>query len=165
MDVEFMSKKNSLGPLLIVSGVLLTIAATILLVILPNLLKPPTTMWIGDGVFRTRIAQNDGARASGLSGVTKLESDQALLMIYPNEAKWGIWMKDMHIPIDIVWLDKNKKIVHIVKNVSPDNSTSKIFEPNTIAKYVVELPAGTVDSKAIITNQLARFAADSEDVQ
>jgi len=86
-------------------------------------------------------------------------------MIYPNEAKWGIWMKDMHIPIDIVWLDKNKKIVHIVKNVSPDNSTSKIFEPNTIAKYVVELPAGTVDSKAIITNQLARFAADSEDVQ
>jgi len=49
-------------------------------------------------------------------------------------------MKDMKVPIDIVWLDSNKRVVHIVKESSPDDSTSITFTPLSQAKYVIELP-------------------------
>jgi hypothetical protein len=159
-----MSEKRSSPAFLIAMGVLLVVGSVFLLVILPNMLKPQTNLWLGDGVFRTKLALNDSDRAKGLSGVNELAPDQALLMAFPSEGKWGIWMKDMSIPIDIIWLNKDKKVIYIVKNVSPNNSTSEVYKPKILAKYVAELPAGTVDNKAIRTTSTAIFQLDMNEV-
>ncbi len=156
-------KDISVGP--IIAGVLLVVLVVVVFIILPNMLQPTTSLRLGDGIFRARIAANETDRTKGLSGVTQLNSDQALLMAFPNEDKWNIWMKDMKIPIDIIWLDKNKIVIYIVKNASPENSASKVFEPKTPAKYVIELPAGSVDSKAIKTNSTAVFQINTEDIK
>jgi len=124
-----------------------------------------TTLRLGDGLFRARIASNDNTRANGLSGVTEMDADQALLMAYPDEDKWGIWMKDMKISIDIVWLNSDKKVVHIVKHASPEDSTLKTYVPKVPALYVVELPAGTVDKKMITTDSTAVFQINNADIK
>lgn len=160
-----MRKHKNLPAILIVSSVLILIAYVVLIVILPSMLKPATQLWLGDGIFRTDLALDGEARTKGLSGVSKLDPDQALLMVFPTDDKWGIWMKDMKIPIDIVWLDSDKKVVYIVKNASPEISDSKTFKPQKDARYVVELPAGTVDSKAINTNGIAIFEINSSEVE
>jgi uncharacterized protein len=49
--------------------------------------------------------------------------------VFDREGYQGFWMKEMNFPIDIVWLNKDKKIVHIEHNVSPD-TYPKIFNPN-----------------------------------
>ncbi len=160
-----MGKRRSSIALIIAMGVLLVVGSTFLLVVLPNLVKPVTNLWLGNGIFRTDLALNEAARTKGLSGVTELAPDKALLMVFPTEGKWGIWMKDMKIPLDIVWLDKDKKVIYIVKSASLDGSNPKIYMPEKLAQYVIELPAGTVDKMAIGINKVALFQIDMNEVK
>jgi uncharacterized membrane protein (UPF0127 family) len=78
-------------------------------------------------------------------------------MKFDSDDQWGIWMKDMKIPLDIVWLDKDKKVTYIVENASPELSTTKTFIPETPTRYVVELPAGTVNKAGINKGAVATF--------
>ena len=151
-------KDLSVGP--IIALVVILIIFFVVFVILPNMTQPRTDLRLGDGVFRARVALTDNDRAQGLSGVTELAPDQALLMAFPSDDEWGIWMKDMKVPIDIVWLNSNKKVIYIVTDVPADISTSKVFKPKTPAKYVIEMAAGTADSKAITINSSAIFQID-----
>ena len=54
-------------------------------------------------------------------------------------------MKEMRFPIDVVWLNKDKKIVTIQKNMQP-SSYPKIYYPVEDARYVIEFNVGTVSS-------------------
>ena len=160
-----MDKPESKGTTLIISGVLLAIVVAFLLIFLPSILQPEINLRLGDGVFRAKVALNDADRTKGLSGVKQLDSDQALLMAFPSEGMWSVWMKGMIIPIDIVWLNKDMKVISIVKNISPEESTTTSHYPKTPAKYIIEFPAGTVDSKMIKTNSAAIFKINSNDIK
>jgi hypothetical protein len=154
---------GNLSTTLIISGVILAIGVTFLLVILPMLTKPVTDLWLGDGIFKIDVASTNAARVQGLSGRTGLDVDHALLMIFPNESRWGIWMKDMNFPIDIVWLNKEKKVVYIVKNAPFDDQTT-IYSPEKPALYVVELPAGTTKAKSILVGETALFQVSDKGI-
>ncbi len=160
-----MSKQRKTYATYIVCGVLLMIFSVVMFVIYPAMMKPSTSLWLGDGIFQAETALNDEDRANGLSDVSKLNDDQALLMAFASNGKWNISIKDMKVPVDIIWLNQDKKIVYIVKNASPDTSGSLTFTPKYEARYVVELPAGSVDSKAINLNMLAIFQINEEDVE
>ncbi len=153
---------GNLSTTLIISGVLLAVGTTFLMFVLPNLLKPSTELRLGDGIFKTTIVSNDVDRTKGLSGIKEIAIDQAILMAFPTESEWGVNMNNTTIPIDIVWLDKSKKVIFIVKNVSPKDSKGITYTPKTPAKYIVQLPFGTVDSKAIKINSVAIFQIDSQ---
>jgi uncharacterized membrane protein (UPF0127 family) len=118
--------------------------------------RPHVTVKLGDGVYNATVSKTADDITKGLSGTTGLRQDQALLMVYASDGKWSIWMKDMQYPIDIVWLDKDKKVVYIVKNAPPDSYPEK-FTPKKDARYVVELPAGATSQKNITIDQEAAF--------
>ncbi len=71
----------------------------------------------------------------------------------------------MKVPIDIIWLDKDKKVVEIVKKASPEGGEKTVFVPKKDARYVVELPAGTADNKAIRVGRTAIFDVNLEDIR
>jgi uncharacterized membrane protein (UPF0127 family) len=64
----------------------------------------------------------------------------------------------MKIPLDIIWMNSDKKVIYIVTNASPDLGTSKTFKPETPARYVLEVPAGTVMSAGIKIGNTATFS-------
>ena len=64
-----------------------------------------------------------------------------------------------------MWLNSNKQVIYIVKNASPKVSNSKVYQPKSLAKYVIELPAGTVTGKAIKTGAMADFKINDSDVK
>lgn len=119
--------------------------------------QPTVEVRAGSGVYQVTIADTDQERNKGLSGVDALSPNGGLLMIYESDAQWGIWMKDMKIPLDIVWLNKDKQIVYIVKNVPPEFSTSTTPSPKSPARYVLELPQGSVETAGIKTGQTVTF--------
>jgi len=160
-----MRDSGDLSTTLIISGVVLLIGISFLFVIFPNIFKAPTQLWLGDGVFDAKVALDDYSRKKGLSGANELKPTQVLLMAFPTDGKWGIWMKDMKMPIDIIWLNKDKKVIYMVKNASPETSILKTYEPKSPARYVIELPAGTVDSSAIKINSVAFFEVNSGDIK
>lgn len=119
--------------------------------------RPMVSVEIGSGVFNLVIAKDDPSRVTGLSGVDKLNPNDGLLMAFASDYTWEIWMKDMKVPIDILWLDSSKEIIYIVKNVDPEFSTSKIFKPTTKARYVIELPAGSTNNYGISVGEKLEF--------
>lgn len=91
----------------------------------------------------------------GLSGTESLPAGRAMLFVFPNDSKWAIWMKDMKYPIDIVWLDKGTKVVYLVKNAEPSSYPKTRFTPDKDARYVIELPSGTIERTGISIGDLA----------
>lgn len=108
--------------------VLALVAGAAYYVFLPEL-QPHTTIHLGDGVFLAQVANTDAKRQQGLSGTQGLRDDQALLFVYNSDGQWPIQAQNINYPIDIVWLDKDKKVVYIVKNVPPDSYSYDQFTP------------------------------------
>lgn len=160
----YMDTKRNIGTPLIVSCIVLGIVATFLFVV-PSILKLSTNLQLGDGAFKAQMALNSSDRDKGLLGISKLDSDQALLLAFPSEDEWGVWPKSTAFSIDVVWLNKDKKVIYMVKNISPGNSTSATFKPKTPAKYIIEFPAGTVDRESIEINQVAVFQINAGDIK
>jgi uncharacterized membrane protein (UPF0127 family) len=77
--------------------------------------------------------------------------------IFPEDKVWKIWMKDMKMPIDIVWLDRDKKVVHIEENVEPDTEPHDVYQPPVPARYVLEMSAGSVQKFAIKKDMTAKL--------
>jgi uncharacterized membrane protein (UPF0127 family) len=148
-------RKDALSWGLIVFVLLLVGAATVY-VLLPQL-QPHTTLHLGDGVFTARVAKTQEERVKGLSDTGNLGDDQAMIFVYDQDGQWPITMKGMKYPIDIVWLNKDKKVAYIVKNATPASYPYETFTPKEDARYVVEVVAGTVGKKAIKINGAASF--------
>lgn len=94
----------------------------------------------GDRIY-VSIADTDALRAQGLGGRSGLRPDEGMLFVFATEGKYAFWMKDMQFAIDMLWLDSNHHIVHIVPGVSPD-TYPQAFVSDKPARYVLELPAG-----------------------
>lgn len=87
------------------------------------------------------VVSTSEARTRGLSGKDSLPENSAMLFVFDDLDKYGIWMKDMKFPIDIFWLNEKSKIIHIEKDVSPD-SYPKVFFPPDKSLLILEANAG-----------------------
>lgn len=142
--------------IILLSGLAALLIYSVVLYVVANF-QPTTEFRAGSGVYNLQVADTEAKRVQGLSGVEELKSNGGLLMKFDTDEKWGIWMKDMKIPIDILWINSEKKIIYIVKNASPELATDTTFVPKTNARYVVELPAGSVEAAGIKTGTDAKF--------
>ncbi|MFW0870852.1 MAG: DUF192 domain-containing protein [Patescibacteria group bacterium] len=104
-----------------------------------------TTAIIKDISYTLEVAHTRNARIQGLSGREHLASQQGMLFIFPENGYHGIWMKDMHFPIDIIWLSADWVVVDTARNISPESyKDHTTFTPSQEARYVIELPAGSI---------------------
>lgn len=103
---------------------------------------------IGNTELKVTLANSDRERMTGLSGREGLGEDEGMLFIFENPDFYGIWMKEMKFPIDIAWLDENKKIIYIEKEVKPE-TYPKVFNPNSRAQFVLEVNAGFFEKNKI----------------
>ncbi len=111
---------------------------------------------IGDQTVRVTVADTPESRERGLSGRDGLASDEGMLFVFPNDEYHMFWMKDMLFSIDIVWLSRDKTVVDIAEDVSPDTFPAS-FSPRALARYVLELPAGFVEEYTIQIGNEVRF--------
>lgn len=92
------------------------------------------------------VANTKDERAKGLSGRDSLPISEGVLFVFEKSGKYGIWMKEMRFPIDIIWIDEGKKIADIVANALPEPDKNDeeltIYRPKTEALYILEINAG-----------------------
>lgn len=118
--------------------------------------KKTSVLKINNVVLNIEVADTDAERVKGLSGRDALAENSGLLFVFEREAYYSIWMKEMNFPIDIAWLDKNKKIIHLESNVSPD-TYPKTFVSKYPALYVLEVNAGFFSKNNIKVGDQAEF--------
>lgn len=101
---------------------------------------PRSILSFGSTKVVVTIADTPETREKGLGGVALLANDHGMLFVFPRAEKYAFWMKDMRIPLDIIWLDEKCTIVDISKNISA-NSFPEEFRPAQPARYVLEVNA------------------------
>ena len=95
------------------------------------------------------LADTTEKRARGLMFRESLPKDRGMLFTFPDPQHWTFWMKNTRIPLDIIWIDRNRKIVHVERNVPGCNRTDDgcpQYQPNEEASYVLKLAAGMADA-------------------
>lgn len=152
MDKKFSEKKIFL--ILVVLIVLSAIATVIentasknapLTQTSPAFSYATTTVSTPNGTIVVQIADTENEQIQGLSDRTSLPQGTGMLFVFSVPNPQYMWMKDMNFPLDMVWLDQNKKITRIAADVSPASYKEvppQIFSSPTPSLYVVELPAG-----------------------
>lgn len=105
---------------------------------------------------RVSVADTESTRRQGLSGRASLTEDEGMLFVFPQDGKYAFWMKDMFFSIDILWLSADGVVVYMAQNVSPDTYPQH-FEPNTPARYVLELPAGYAEAHEVRIGNIVRL--------
>lgn len=132
----------------------LLIMGALLLLLLPTLFYRPATatLRVHGVVYHLDIAATDETRLRGLGGRSSMKDDQGMVFVFDQPKSECFWMKDMQFPLDIIWMDANKKVVYIEKNVVP-GTYPKSFCPSENAKYVIELGAGQVARSHISVGQ------------
>jgi uncharacterized membrane protein (UPF0127 family) len=97
------------------------------------------------------IAATDEQKIKGLSVKDSLAENEAMLFVYDNEAEHTFWMKDMKFPIDIIWIDTNKTVVHIEHNLQPCSSEllCPSYKPIDDSLYVLETVSGFAEKHDI----------------
>lgn len=104
--------------------------------------------------LRLEVCANDAERAMGLMYRRSLAQDAGMIFVFPDERENSFWMKNTYIPLDMVFVDRDMKVVGILHDVPPLNQL-----PRSVGKpsmYVLEFAAGTmkrhgVDEGATLT--------------
>ncbi len=112
---------------------------------IPNntLSENQNTLSINNKKYIIEIADTPKKREQGLSNRESLPQDHGLLFVFEQEGEHGFWMKDMNFPIDIMWLDKDKKVVFIKENALPEKYP-EVYSNEVLALYVLETNVGFV---------------------
>ncbi len=93
------------------------------------------------------MANNFFTRFKGLMGTRTLPAGGGLWIVPCN----SIHMFFMKIPLDVIFLDKNHNVVHLIENIKPWR-VSKIVAK---AHSVIELPVGTIaNSRTIVGDKM-----------
>lgn len=98
--------------------------------------------------FLVTVADTENLREQGLSGKTSLLPEEGMLFVFQKLGTHSFWMKDMLFPIDIIWIDKNLKIVHMAHSLHPE-TYPKIFFPPSDSLYVLEVSAGEAEKLSL----------------
>jgi len=113
---------------------------------------------IKDNYFQVILAKTEPQREKGLMGVKELDKDKGMLFIFDKEGIYPFWMKNTLIPLDMIWIDSNYKIVFISQNVQPCRSLiCPSIIPNAKANYVLEINAGILQNLGIKIGDMAEF--------
>ncbi|MEN9524094.1 MAG: hypothetical protein RL536_163 [Candidatus Parcubacteria bacterium] len=96
------------------------------------------------GTLYVYVAKNPTTREQGLSGYPSLDADQGMLFIFPTENPQSFWMQDMNFPLDIVWMDRYKKIIGVTPNISPKTYPKTFASPGKV-QFVLEINAGSAE--------------------
>ncbi|MFH1561990.1 MAG: DUF192 domain-containing protein [Nitrospirota bacterium] len=96
-------------------------------------------------------------------GLMFLKEPQPLVIEFPQSggAITPIHTFFVNFPIDVIFLDPNFKVVDLMENIPPANftklNTCKFYAPQTLAKYILELPQGTIQNTGVELSDIVIF--------
>jgi len=104
------------------------------------------------------LAVTTAQRRQGLMFRDELPGGQGMLLIFPDSGFRAIWMKNVRIPLDLVWLDRTHRVVHLERNVPPCSAEPcPDYHSMRKASAVLELNAGSAETLGIEPGQQLEF--------
>jgi uncharacterized membrane protein (UPF0127 family) len=103
-----------------------------------------TEVCFKNNCFHVKVASTPSERERGLMFVESMKRDKGMLFVFEKQGNYFFWMKNTLIPLDIIWIDGDKKVVFIKENAQPCSGEEfcPSINPGVNALYVLELNAG-----------------------
>src|SRR3989344_9084142 len=118
---------------------LLLILIFILLVLIVSTKKEISQVCFSEKCFNVELAQTEEEQAKGLMFREHLAQDRGMLFIFKNSGRHSFWMKNTLIPLDVIWINSDLKIVDI-KTLEPcAESLCESYTPAENSLYVLEI--------------------------
>ena len=104
------------------------------------------------------IAADDEHRAQGLMFRDRLRPNAGMLFVFPYDDEHSFWMKNTLIPLDLVWIDADRKVVHVKYNVPPCKvEDCPSYPSGVLSRYVLEVGGGVAQAHGIKAGDQLRF--------
>ncbi len=98
----------------------------------------------GGHCFEVELVTTSKEKEMGLMFRESLDSNKGMLFIFEQPGIYSFWMKNTLVPLDIIWISEDFKVVFISENTQPClEKECVLVEPNRQAKYVLEVKGGT----------------------
>jgi len=98
--------------------------------------------------FKVELARTNAERSRGLMFKKELPKDYGMFFIFKKDTVHPFWMKNTYVSLDILFIDKDKKIVSIERETKP--LSEDFIYPNRPYRYTLEIPATYVDKFQIV---------------
>jgi uncharacterized membrane protein (UPF0127 family) len=93
--------------------------------------------------FTVEIADTAEEQRRGLMFRRSMADDAGMLFLYEDEEPLSYWMRNTYIPLDIIYINAEGRIVSLVRNAAPLSDRSLPSGAPAIA--VLEVNGGTAD--------------------
>jgi uncharacterized membrane protein (UPF0127 family) len=91
-------------------------------------------------LVRVELARTGEEKSRGLMFREHLEADAGMLFLYENETIRQFWMRNTLIPLDMLFISSDNRVVGIVENAEPQTDTLReVAQPS---QYVLEVNGG-----------------------
>jgi uncharacterized membrane protein (UPF0127 family) len=101
----------------------------------------------GVQVFSVEIATTEEEKTTGLMYRKQLADGKGMLFDFSPEQEVSMWMKNTYIPLDMIFIRADGRILRIAENTEP--LSTKIIPSGGLAKGVLEVIAGTAQKYGI----------------
>jgi uncharacterized membrane protein (UPF0127 family) len=104
------------------------------------------------------LATTQEETTTGLMFRPLLPEDRGMLLLWNEERFATIWMMNVLVPLDIVFLDDSGQVVEVVADAQPCVAEPcPRFTPETASRAVLELPAGAISAHRIAVGEYIGF--------
>src|SRR6202140_4893751 len=101
----------------------------------------------GVQVFAVEMATTEEEKTTGLMYRKELPDGKGMLFDFTPEQEVSMWMKNTYIPLDMIFIRADGRILRIAENTEPQST--KIIPSRGLAKGVLEVIAGTAKKYGI----------------
>jgi len=105
--------------------------------------------------FVVEIADTPSRRAMGLQYRRDLAPDRGMIFLFPDETIQSFWMKNTPLPLDMIFIGSNRKIVGIVEQTKPFSLDARSV--NMPSQFVLEINGGLSKRHGIKAGDSVRF--------
>ena len=101
----------------------------------------------GVRVFSVEMATTEEEKTTGLMYRKELADGKGMLFDFSPEQEVSMWMKNTYIPLDMIFIRADGRILRIAENTEP--LSTRIIPSGGLAKGVLEVIAGTAQKYGI----------------
>lgn len=122
------------------------LALAALLVASGSVVAEPIEIRLGDEAFELDVVDDQQSREKGLMGRESLGENEGMIFDFPKGSRPAIWMRNMVISLDLLFLDEQGTIVQIFQRVPPcEAMPCEVYQAERPLRFVIEVAAGTAN--------------------
>jgi len=109
----------------------------------------------GDVGFQVEVADSPAKREMGLQYRRELAPERGMIFLFPAESDQTFWMKNTPIPLDMIFISRDLKVVGVVEQATPFSLDARsVGKPS---QYVLEINGGVARRFGIEAGDTVRF--------